>query len=32
LFCDFILRWPTLMQVKRARKASLVDFFRAHNR
>jgi len=31
LFCDFILRWPTLMQVKRARKASLVDFFRTHN-
>ena len=31
LFCDFILRWPTLMQVKRARKATLVNFFRAHN-
>jgi len=31
LFCDFILRWPTLMQVKRARKTSLVAFFRAHN-
>jgi len=31
LFCDFIQRWPTLMQVKRARKASLVTFFRTHN-
>lgn len=31
LFCDFILRWPTLMQVKRARKTSLVAFFKAHN-
>ncbi len=31
LFCDFIARWPTLMQVKRARKTSLVAFFRAHN-
>jgi transposase len=31
LFCDFILRWPTLMQVKRARKTSLIGFFRAHN-
>ncbi len=31
LFCDFIARWPTLLQVKRARKASLVAFFRAHN-
>ena len=31
LFCDFIARWPTLMQVKRARKTSLIAFFRAHN-
>ena len=31
LFCDFIARWPTLIQVKRARKTSLVTFFRAHN-
>jgi len=31
LFCDFIKRWPTLMQVKRARKTSLVAFFKAHN-
>ena len=27
LFCDFITRWPTLMQVKRARKTSLQAFF-----
>ena len=31
LFCDFIARWSTLMQVKRARKTSLVAFFREHN-
>ena len=31
LFCDFIERWPTLVQVKRARKSSLVNFFREHN-
>ncbi len=31
LFCDFITRWPTLTQVKRARKATLEAFFRAHN-
>ena len=29
LFCDFIQRWPTLMQVKRARTTTLVTFFRA---
>lgn len=31
LFCDFLTRWPTLAQVKRARKASLETFFQAHN-
>jgi transposase len=31
LFCDFIERWPTLRQVKRARKSTLVNFFHAHN-
>jgi hypothetical protein len=29
LFCDFIERWPTLMQVKRARTTTLTTFFRA---
>ncbi len=31
LFCDFLTRWPTLIQVKRARKASLRTFFKSHN-
>ncbi len=31
LFCDFIERWPTLIQVKRARKATLETFFHQHN-
>jgi transposase len=31
LFCDFITRWPTLIQAKRARKNTLEKFFRAHN-
>jgi transposase len=31
LFCDFITRWPTLTQVKRARRATLEMFFRSHN-
>ena len=31
MFCDFITRWPTLKQVKRARKASLERFFHAHH-
>ena len=29
LFCSFIERWPTLMQVKRARATTLRTFFRA---
>src|ERR1700693_2809698 len=31
LFCDFLTRWPTLTQVKRARRASLQAFFYPHN-
>jgi transposase len=31
MFCDFITRWPTLKQAKRARKASLKMFFYAHH-
>ena len=31
LFCDFIRRWPTVVQARRARKATLETFFRAHN-
>ena len=31
LFCDFLARWPTLAQVRRARRASLQAFFHAHN-
>jgi transposase len=31
LFCDFIRRWPTVVQAKRARRATLETFFRAHN-
>ena len=31
LFCDFIERWPTLLQVKRARKSTLVKFFQERN-
>ncbi len=31
LFCDFLTRWPTLIQVKRARKNTLKTFFHQHN-
>lgn len=31
IFCDFILRWPSLEQVQRARKQTLIDFFNQHN-
>jgi len=31
VFCDFLTRWPTLIQVKRARKATLTTFFKVHN-
>jgi transposase len=31
LFCDFLTRWPTLTQAKRARKNTLTTFFHQHN-
>ncbi len=31
LFCDFIERWPTLLQVKRVRRTTLQTFFHQHN-
>ena len=31
LFCAFIMRWPTLLQVKRARRNTLERFFHQHN-
>ncbi len=31
LFCDFIRRWPSLVQARRARMATLEKFFREHN-
>ena len=31
LFCDFIRRWPSLTQARRARRATLEKFFREHN-
>jgi transposase len=31
LFCDFVVQWPTLQQVKRARASRLERFFGAHN-
>ncbi|MEJ2331004.1 MAG: IS110 family transposase [Gammaproteobacteria bacterium] len=31
LFCDFIQRWPSLAQARRARRATLEKFFREHN-
>jgi transposase len=31
VFCDFLSQWPTLTQVKRARKASLERFFKSHH-
>jgi transposase len=31
LFCDFIKRWPSLAQARRARKAALEKFFHEHN-
>ena len=31
LFCSFLTRWPTLLQVKRARKNTLITFFHKHN-
>jgi len=31
IFCDFLLRWPSLELVKRAREQTLIDFFNQHN-
>lgn len=31
IFCDFLTRWPTLRQAKRARKNTLTIFFHEHN-
>jgi len=31
MFCDFLARWPTLIQVKRARASTLRRFFAEHN-
>ena len=31
LFCDFIERWPTLIQIKRARGTTIKKFFRERN-
>ena len=31
LFCDFIRRWPSLPQARRARRATIERFFREHN-
>ncbi len=31
IFCDFLNRWPTLKQVKRARCSTLEAFFHQHN-
>lgn len=31
IFCDFLLRWPSLLLVKKARRQTLIDFFNQHN-
>ena len=31
LFCEFLVRWPTLIQAKRARRNTLKLFFHQHN-
>lgn len=31
IFCEFLLRWPSLEQAKRARKQTFIDFFNKHN-
>ncbi|WP_259396743.1 IS110 family transposase [Psychromonas sp. SR45-3] len=31
IFCNFIIKWPSLGKAKRARKQALLDFFNAHN-
>ena len=31
IFCDFIIKWPSLMEAKKARKQTLTNFFNQHN-
>ena len=31
IFCDFLLKWPSLNTAKRARKHTLLQFFQSHN-
>jgi transposase len=31
IFCDFVIKWPSLAQAKRARKKTLIECFNAHN-
>jgi transposase len=31
LVCDFLLRWPSLSELKRVRRETLLKFFRSHN-
>jgi len=31
LFCDFLARWPTLQQLQRARRTTLMSFFHQHH-
>ena len=31
IFCDFVIKWPSLTRVKRAHKNTLIEFFNAHN-
>jgi len=31
IFCDFLDRWPTLKEAKKARKSTLLSFFNNHN-
>lgn len=31
IFCDFILKWPSLIELKKARKSTIIKFFNQHN-
>ena len=31
IFCDFVIKWPSLARAKRARENTLLEFFNAHN-
>lgn len=31
IFCDFVLKWPSLQLAKKARKQTLINFFTQHN-